>query len=203
MRQYKNRIPNLFILILILVGLLFGACGDEPARGDKSQYIQDAINAVNGGTPLPMPTVDPTVVVNLQLFILNGDKFYTRQVSPVPKVDLRVLNIGRTTVFISSCEGAVLQRKENNAWINIASVRPCGTKPAPLPMNPGLDYNLSFEFLKAAVYPNQNFYVDGTYRLAVPYSLACPGSMDDYSKCIDRHWQPSTEFELRQLPERS
>ena len=193
-----------FVLFFILLNwFLLSSCGDEPLPGDKAQYIQDAVNAVNGGTPLPIPTLDPNRVLDLKLVLVGGPLYYTRQVSPAPQVQLFVINAGLSTVYISSCEGTILQRKESDVWINIASARHCGSQPNKIPMTANGQFNLSFEFLKAALYPGQSFYIPGTYRLVVSYSLICPPARNDYAACIDRYWQPSTEFQLKPLPDDS
>jgi hypothetical protein len=199
MERLRKHGIYLILALAMSVTFLLSACDDAPEQGNKSQYVQDAVNAVNGGTPIPVPTVDPQQIINLQLFL--GQVDYTRQKDPAPKVVLFVLNTGRTTIYISSCEGTILQRNENSTWLNIAAARPCGTKPQPLELKPGLEYNLSFEFLKASPYRGQSFYVDGKYRLVVNFATACPLANADYSQCINRNWVASSEFDLFQLPQ--
>jgi hypothetical protein len=196
-----------FLLALVLGGLVLAACGDDPAPGPKDQYVQGAINAVNGGTPLPFPTVDPAKILDLKLILFNADKpIYTMQIDPktgrrVTVIQFFVLNTGLTTVYISSCEGTVLQRKEGESWVNVASVRPCGSQPQAIAMEAGGQFNLSLELAKAKTYPNQNFDIPGSYRLVVNFSPTCPPARNDFASCLDKIWQASTEFRLQPVPD--
>jgi hypothetical protein len=209
MKQSKKWQVSLLFLVFLLGGLVLSACGDDPVPGPRDTYVQQAINAVNGGTPIPFPTANPEMVINLQLILsggrTNGNKndpvvYYSRLVSPAPVIGLTVINVGLTTVYVSSCEGTILQRKEGDKWLNIARARKCGSKPRALEIPKGIDQNLSLELLKADLYPGQSFYIDGTYRLVVPYSLSCPTDMADYSQCINRYAEFSTDFLLQQSP---
>ncbi len=192
---------TILLVTLLFGGLVLAACGDEPAPGPRDVYIKGAIDAANGGTPLPLPTVDQSKVLDLKLILINGPLFYTRQVSPPAMIQFYVINAGMTTVYISSCEGQVLQRKEGEDWINIASARHCGSQPSPIPLAAGAQNNLSFEFAKAATYPGQDFNIPGTYRFLLQYALSCPPSRGVYASCIDRRWQTSTEFQLKPFPD--
>jgi hypothetical protein len=196
MKKAKIIKLNLFFGLLLSLTVLLAACSGQNTD-PNAQLTSIAISKEVTGIQ-PFPTVNPETIVGFT-FVIGATEFYPQLVRG-EVISAQLFNKGLTTVYISSCEGIILQQLQARQWIDIATVRRCGSQPQKLAVPSGSEQDVSFEFKKAyplSKKPFPQWLTFGKHRLIFLFSSDCPRAINEFSECLNKQYYPSVEFDLK------
>jgi hypothetical protein len=207
--------PMVAVIGLILAGLvgltilLSLQPGQKIERSDMEGAVATAL--VNTGLT-PPPTFVPGSEFGVD-FVIFGIKDYV-PVIPNEKINFMIINKRQKSLFISNCDGVILQRflgtdstdkKQTDNFDNWRSVAPggfpyCGPASGreARQIAPGVTADASFKFDTKSTRPfsGENWNIPGTYRLFIQYYLTCPNNTLKVAECIDKGVAESDYFKI-------
>ncbi len=193
-RQNWPRVAG--VCLLLLVGLILGACDDNKSPEDVRNSVKTAL-AITDSTPAP--TLNQAKYLGGNIGIVNLREFYPE--NPQETIHFVINNGNATSFFTGTCGTPTLQRLAGSNWLDIAPAKPCA------PSGPRIfqitafskPYTADFVFDNRLTRPfaGQSWNVSGTYRLYFTYYLTCPPGSDLVKDCVDTGHIVSEEFQIK------
>jgi hypothetical protein len=195
-------------VVIALVVLLSVQPQDSLDLRDQNNALATAMSAT-GVTP--PPTIVPGSDFGVDL-VIYGIKDYS-PVIPGEKVTFYINNKREKSLYVSNCDGTILQRftgtdvtdkaqaGDINNWENVAPggypfCGPVGRQPVQVPPGANADASFPFDTSKTRPYNGEDWNIPGTYRLFLTYYLLCPSGGQSIDDCTDRHYSWSDNFRI-------
>jgi hypothetical protein len=200
-------------LALLVIVVLFVLLAIQP-QGAADRRDQD--NALATALAATGFTAGPTIVPGSDFgvdLVIYGIKDYI-PVVPGEKVTFYINNKREKSLYVSNCDGTVLQRfngndvtdktqtADLNNWINVApggypSCGPVtGRQAVQIPPGANADASFPFDTKKTRPYPGEDWNIPGNYRIFIQYYLLCPSGGQTIDDCSDRHYSWSDTFKI-------
>lgn len=206
--QQKLLIGMALAVVAALVVLLAVQPQNRADQRDQNDAIGTAL-AATGFTP--PPTLLPGSDFGVDL-VIYGIKNYI-PVIPGEKVTFFINNKRDKSLYVSNCDGTILQRflgtdvtdKAQTSvltnWENVApggypSCGPVGPQPVQIPPKANADASFPFDTSKTRPYNGEDWNIPGSYRLFLTYYLLCPAGGSSIDDCSDRHYSQSDTFQI-------
>ena len=197
------------VVIAVLFVLLVIQPQGNPDRRDQNNALATAL-AATGFTA--GPTIVPGSDFGVDLVIYSIKDYIP--VIPGEKVTFYINNKREKSLYVSNCDGTVLQRFKGtdvndktqtadlNNWINVApggypSCGPvAGRQAVQIPPGANADASFPFDLKKTRPYAGEDWNIPGNYRLFIQYYLLCPPGGQTIDDCSDRHYSWSDTFKI-------
>ncbi len=200
-------------LALVVIVVLFVLLAIQPQGAPDSRDQNDALATALAATGF---TAGPTIVPGSDFgvdLVIYGIKDYV-PVIPGEKVTFYINNKREKSLYVSNCDGTVLQRfngsdvtdktqtADLNNWVNVApggypSCGPVtGRQAVQIPPGANADASFPFDTKKTRPYPGEDWNIPGNYRIFIQYYLLCPSGGQTIDDCSDRHNSWSDTFKI-------
>lgn len=196
------------VVVAALVVILALQPQNQPDRREQNNALATAL-AATGFTA--GPTIVPGSDFGVDL-VIYGIKNYV-PVIPNEKVTFYINNKRERSLYVSNCDGTILQRftgsdatnkaqtADVNNWKNIAPggypyCGPVGHQAVQIPPGANADASFPFDTKKTRPYQREDWNIPGTYRLLIVYYLLCPSGGQNIDDCTDRHYTWSDTFRI-------
>ncbi len=198
--------------LAVMVGLVVILALQPTQKPDKAE-LQQAVSTALGNTGFtPPPTFEPGSEFGVSLVIFSIKDYIPAL--PDEKVTFSIINRRQKSLYVSNCDGIVLQRflgsdskdkKQAQNFDNWESIAPGGFRfCGPLSgrearrIEPGVSADASFTFSTKVTRPynGKSWDTPGTYRLLVQYSLTCPNASTKIADCLDPGLAESEYFKI-------
>lgn len=206
--QQKVLVGLVLVVAAALVVLLALQPQGNIDRRDQNSALGTAL-AATGVTP--PPTIIPGSDFGVDL-VIYGIKDYV-PVVPGEKVTFYINNKREKSLYVSNCDGTILQRfigsdinnkdqvADVNNWTNVApggypNCGPIGQQPVQIPPSANADASFPFDTTKTRPYQGQDWNIPGNYRIFIQYFLLCPSGGQSINDCTDRHYSWSDSFRI-------
>ena len=196
------------LAVVVLVVLLAIQPQGNVDRRDQNNALGTAL-AATGVTP--PPTIIPGSDFGVDL-VIYAIKDYV-PIIPGEKVTFYINNKREKSLYVSNCDGTILQRfigsdinnkdqtADLNNWTNVApggypNCGPIGQQPVQIPPGANADASFPFDTKQTRPYPGEVWNSPGNYRIFIQYYLLCPSGGQSIADCTDRHYSWSDSFRI-------
>ncbi len=200
------------LVFLLLGGLVILLAVQPQSRPDRAQLDTSLATALAATGFTPGPTRIPGSDFGVDM-VIYGIKDYIPAL-PDEKVNFVIINKREKSLFVSNCDGVILQRfvggnindkQQAESLDNWESIAPAGfpfcgpelgRESRQIPPGARADASFKFDMKATRPYKDKNWETPGAYRLLVQYYLLCPSGSNKIADCQDKHLAYSDFFRI-------